>query len=84
MPATLTNKSRALMTVELKSGDWIHLAPGETSAPIDDLEVQHNPRVAKLVERRLVAVRTPAAERSATNEERSAKTGEREGHKSKR
>jgi hypothetical protein len=29
MPVTLTNKSRSLVTVELKSGEWIHLAPGK-------------------------------------------------------
>lgn len=56
MPATLTNKSRALVTVELKSGEWIHLAPAETSRVIDDVELEHNDRVTKLIDGNLVAL----------------------------
>ena len=69
MPATLTNKSRSLVTVELKSGDWIHLAPGETSGPIDDVEVHENDRLAKLIDRKLVALARPDAEHGATADE---------------
>ena len=59
MPATLTNKSRSLVTVELKSGEWIHLAPGETSGPIDDVEVHENDRLTRLIDRKLVALARP-------------------------
>jgi hypothetical protein len=70
MPATLTNKSRSLVTVELKSGEWIHLAPGETSGPIDDVEVHQNDRLGRLVDRKLITLGRPDAERTAAAEER--------------
>jgi hypothetical protein len=69
MPATLTNKSRSLVTVELKSGEWIHLAPGETSGPIDDVEVHQNDRLTRLIDRKLVALARPDAEPGAKGEE---------------
>jgi hypothetical protein len=69
MPATLTNKSRSLVTVELKSGEWIHLAPGETSDPIDDVEVHQNDRLTRLIDRKLVALARPDAEHGAKAEE---------------
>ena len=70
MAATLTNKSRSLVAVELKSGEWIHLAPGETSAPLDDVDVHQNDRLARLVDRKLVALGQPSSERSAGTEGR--------------
>ena len=65
MSVTLTNTSRTLVTAELKSGDWIHLAPGETSAPIDDVEVHQNDRIGRLIERKLVALAKTAPEPDA-------------------
>jgi hypothetical protein len=75
MSVTLTNTSRNLVTAELKSGDWIHLAPGETSAPIDDVEVHENDRIAKLIERKLIALAKQGAEPDAGA---SARTEKRE------
>ena len=77
MPATLTNKSRALVTVELKSGEWVHLAPGETSGPIDDVEVTQNDRLTKLIDRKLVALARPDADRGKPEEPRAARTSKR-------
>ena len=78
MPATLTNKSRSLLTVELKSGEWVHLAPGETSGPIDDVEVTQNDRLTKLIDRKLVALARPDADRGAKSEEpRATRTAKR-------
>jgi hypothetical protein len=78
MPATLTNKSRSLVTVELKSGEWVHLAPGETSGPIDDVEVTQNDRLTKLIDRKLVALARPDADRGAKSEEpRATRTAKR-------
>jgi len=45
-----------LLTVELNSGDSVHLAPDETSAPIDEREVDDNRWVAKLERRVALAV----------------------------
>ena len=78
MPATLTNKSRSLVTVELKSGEWVHLAPGETSGPIADVEVHENDRLARLIDRKLVALARPDAEPGAKSEEpRAARSSKR-------
>lgn len=56
MAVTLTNKSRALLTVELRSGDYIHLAPGETSRALEELEIQGNAPLRKLVDRKAIAL----------------------------
>ncbi len=58
MAVTLTNKSRALLTVELRSGDYIHLAPGETSRALEELEIQGNAPLRKLVDRKAIALET--------------------------
>jgi hypothetical protein len=62
MPVILTNKSRRLITVELNSGDWLHLAPGEASKSVDELEVRQNSRVEKLVRGNLIAAEAESAE----------------------
>jgi hypothetical protein len=66
MPVTVTNKSRALVTLELNTGNWIHLAPGETSRSLEDYEVRDNRYVQKLADRRVVAVTTATADESTT------------------
>lgn len=55
MPVTLTNRSRGLVTLELNTGRWIHLAPGETSRSLKDYEVRDNRHVRKLAERRVLS-----------------------------
>jgi hypothetical protein len=49
MPVRLTNKDTQLMIVPLRSGITLHLAPSETSQPIDELETNANDKVGKLV-----------------------------------
>jgi hypothetical protein len=46
---TLTNLSPYLAIVTLNSGITLHLAPSQVSEPIDDLEVNGNLKVEKLV-----------------------------------
>lgn len=48
MAVRLTNRARHLLIVPLNSGKTVHLAPGESSGPIADLEIVGNERVAKL------------------------------------
>jgi hypothetical protein len=55
MPVTLTNRSRALVTLELNTGRWIHLAPGETSRPLKDYEVHDNRHIRKLAGQRVLS-----------------------------
>ena len=68
MTVTLTNESRALLTVELRSGDYIHLAPGETSRALEEHEIQGNAPLRKLVDRKSIAVITARGTKSATPE----------------
>jgi hypothetical protein len=70
MPVTLTNRSRGLLTLELNTGRWIHLAPGETSRPLKDYEVSDNRHIRKLAERQVLSeTRLPAAESAHTRDD---------------
>jgi hypothetical protein len=56
VPVRITNRSRGLLTLELNSGTSLHLAPGETSEPLAELEVDGNRWVRKLLDRDQVRV----------------------------
>jgi hypothetical protein len=62
MPVRIINRSRGLLTVELNSGDTLHLAPSETSPPLQDIEVTANRWVERLLDRDLIAVQKEKAE----------------------
>ncbi len=49
MEITLTNRSAYLLIVPLNSGTTLHLSPGQCSGLVDDLEVNGNAKVEKLV-----------------------------------
>jgi hypothetical protein len=49
MEITLTNRSRYLAIVTLNSGRTLHLASSHVSDPIDDVEINGNAKVEKLV-----------------------------------
>ena len=49
MPFRITNRAKQLLVVPLNGGDAIHLAPGESSAPVEDYELQNNAHVEKLM-----------------------------------
>ncbi len=48
MPITITNQTKQLLLVPLSSRATLHLAPGETSLPLGDFEVNQNDKVDKL------------------------------------
>ncbi|MGE5205795.1 MAG: hypothetical protein ACM3PW_09270 [Chlamydiota bacterium] len=48
VPITITNQTKQLLLVPLSSRATLHLAPGETSSPLGDLEVNQNYKVEKL------------------------------------
>jgi hypothetical protein len=62
MPVRITNRSRGLLTIELNSGATLHLAPGETSEPVEELEVADNRWVNKLRDRDQIEVAQPKGE----------------------
>jgi hypothetical protein len=64
VPVRLKNRSFSLLTVELNSGDSVHLAPDETSAVLDDREVDENQWIAKLEGRQALEVEPVAAKPS--------------------
>jgi hypothetical protein len=58
---TVTNLSRDMMLIRLRSGETIHLHAGEVTAELPDAEIVGNPRVDVLIERHQVAVKEVAA-----------------------
>jgi 23S rRNA pseudoU1915 N3-methylase RlmH len=55
---TLKNRSPYLMIVTLNSGSTLHLASGQMSEAIDDLEVNGNAKVEKLVNSGQLSIHT--------------------------
>jgi hypothetical protein len=80
MASKLVNLGRQLLVVPLNSGETIHLAPGESTDAVEDYELNHNPKVEKLIRENLLAKREieqqastaapPAKGRSVAREER--------------
>jgi hypothetical protein len=62
VPVRITNRSRGLLTIELNSGATVHLAPGETSDSVEELEVADNRWVTKLLDRQQIEVEQPKGE----------------------
>jgi hypothetical protein len=77
MPATVTNRSRTLVTLRLNSGDAVHLAPQETTHAIPDFELRENSHLAKLVDRRLVEVTEAAADEAPLKSAKRSKADKR-------
>jgi hypothetical protein len=74
MADRITNRTGALLTIGLNTGDSLHLAPGETSGDVPEYETQGNPWLEKLVDRGQAAVeRAPAAARRRTARRRAGK-----------
>jgi len=77
LPVQITNRSGGLLTLELNSGESLHLASSETSRSLHDLEVTGNHWVQRLLDRDLIAVEqlepapAPAKARPAARRKRS-------------
>jgi hypothetical protein len=56
MTVKFANRTRHLVVVPLNSGGTIHLAPDEISHPVEELEIQHNSAIEKLVRARLIVL----------------------------
>lgn len=55
MPITITNRANYLVIVELNNGESVYLAPGRTSKPIDEGQLNANEKVAKLMRNNLLS-----------------------------
>jgi hypothetical protein len=65
---TIENLSGRLVSLRLNSGTTLHIPPGPTSPEIVDIEVQNNPEVQKLLDRRAIALHVIAASTNAPEE----------------
>jgi hypothetical protein len=77
----IENRWPALLTVELNSGQSLHLAPGEASGPIEDYETEGNARVSSLADRGLISVSRQAVTRPSSR--RTTRTATRRGRSTK-
>ena len=55
MAFRIKNISHQVLLVSLNSGKTVYLAPGESSRPIEELEISGNEKVAELLKANLVA-----------------------------
>ena len=74
MASTIQNRARHLLVLPLNGGGTLHLAPGETSSPVEDFELDNNEKVGRLLNDGLIAVS------AAGDAESSAGQGEGEVH----
>lgn len=56
MASTIQNRARHLLVLPLNGGGTLHLAPGETSSPVEEVELDNNEKVARLLNDGLIAV----------------------------
>lgn len=56
MASTIQNRARHLLVLPLNGGGTLHLAPGETSSPVEDVELDNNEKVGRLLNDGLIAV----------------------------
>jgi len=56
MPFIIQNRAKHLLVLPLNSGGTLHLAPGETSSPVADFEINNNEKVDRLLNEGLIAV----------------------------
>jgi hypothetical protein len=75
-----TNRTRRLLIVPLNSGETIHLAPGESTPPIEDVEVEQNRDVARLMAEQRLA----AGERGEKEKQERERGGRRSGRQKRK
>jgi hypothetical protein len=72
MPVTITNRSNQLLILHLNDGQAIYLAPGESSRPLDEMQVGGNEKMAKLTRDNLVSIEAKKAGRASDGAEKDA------------
>jgi hypothetical protein len=73
MPYRITNRTNETVLVRLLSGRTIHLAAGAETDELDGAEINGNPRLFSLLERRLVTMEGSGASRSPAPAKKTAK-----------
>lgn len=54
MAYTITNRAKMTLIIPLNSGESLYLAPGESSAPVENYELTNNEKVDKLLRDNLI------------------------------
>jgi hypothetical protein len=75
VPVRITNTSGRLLTLELNSGESLHLAPRETSEPIDEIAVDDNAMIQRLEDGGAVAVERAKPDAAPARESGSRRRG---------
>jgi hypothetical protein len=65
LPIRIKNLTLRPVIVPLNSGTNLRLSPGEASGDVQEVELKENPKVDKLLSRRVIAV-LPRTEETAT------------------
>jgi hypothetical protein len=61
----IKNKTKQLLTLTLNSGETLHLAPGEVSHTLSEIETANNAKIQRLsnegmIETAIISVKAPA------------------------
>ena len=56
MQYRLTNQTRSLLVIPMRSGIALHVAPGQKSEPVEEYEIEGNSKIAKLQKLGMVSV----------------------------
>lgn len=65
MAYTITNRAKMTLIIPLNSGESLYLAPGESSAPVEDYELSNNEKVDKLLRDNLITAAEGDAQAAA-------------------
>jgi hypothetical protein len=68
MASTIQNRARHLLVLPLNGGGTLHLAPGETSSPVEDFELDNNEKVGRLLNDGLIAVSAAGGAQSSAGQ----------------
>ncbi|HEU0177927.1 MAG TPA: hypothetical protein VFV58_26995 [Blastocatellia bacterium] len=61
----IKNGTRHLLTLTLNSGDTLHLAPGERSRPLSEIETNNNTKIERLLRERWIEIIAVSGQASA-------------------
>jgi hypothetical protein len=55
---TITSEASYLLIITFNNGETLHLSPGETSKPVDHLQINGNAKIGKLAQSGLITIKT--------------------------
>ena len=76
MAITLTNSARHLIIIQLNNGESIYLPPGRTSSPVDEVQINGNEKISKMLLANVLSATQPKSTDEAGVESDKADAGE--------